>query len=214
MRQATKPFRFVTASYLIRIRAERAWTLGEMAAHLRTVPPESIFHHTFQSLEAHHYAWFSSDFAHWVTSACNQSLLGEELGAIDLRDFASIEELRTALVNAIERFLEASPHTADRPGFEPFFFHEALEYAMPIDMQATTLEELAQGIRDLSVQSLHYHFINSRIRLHLKTNDFSYWIADSLQLPALANDLNRVDFYANTLEGVRAELLAKIKRWK
>jgi len=84
---------------------------------------------------------------------------------------------------------------------------------LPLGTQATNLQELSEGIKKLSLQSLHYHFINSRIRLKLKTNDFSHWIASSLKIPALAKDLNRVDFYTNTLEGVRAEILGTIDPW-
>jgi hypothetical protein len=210
---SAEPFRFVAASYLILIRAERAWTLSELASHLQNVPPASISFHTFQSLESHHYTLFSNDFAQWVVSSCNEARLGEQLAAIDIRDFVTLEELRNALMETLERYLEASPQSADRPGFEPFFFCEAKEFALPLDTHATNLRELADGIRKLSVQSLHYHFINSRVRLQLKTNDFSYWIANSLQLPDLANDLNRVDFYTNTLEGVRAEILKAIEPW-
>jgi Family of unknown function (DUF5752) len=213
MSKSVKPFRFVAASYLILIRSERAWTLAELAGHLRTVPPSSISYHTFQSLESHHYTLFSNDFAQWVVSSCNETMLGEELAAIDIRDFVSLEDLRHALVESLEGYLGRTPQSADRPGFEPFFFCEAREFALPLGRQAINLQELSDGIKKLSLQSLHYHFINSRIRLQLKTNDFSNWIANSLKLPALAEDLNRVDFYTNTLEGVRAEILGMIDPW-
>jgi len=213
MTKSVEPFRFVAASYLILIRSERAWTLGELAGHLQNVPPSSISFHTFQSLESHHYTIFSNDFAQWVASACNETTLGEELGAIDIRDFVSLDDLRNALVENLESYLGRMPQAADRPGFEPFFFCEAKEFALPLGMQATNLQELSEGIKRLSVQSLHYHFINSRIRLQLKTNDFSHWINRDLGLHALAEDLNRVDFYTNTLEGVRAEILETIDPW-
>ena len=213
MTKTVKPFRFVAASYLIRIRTERAWTLAELAAHLHNVPPSSISFHTLQSLESHHYTIFSNDFAQWVVSSCNETMLGEELAAIDIRDFVSLEDLRSALVETLESYLGKTPQSADRPGFEPFYFCEANEFALPLGTQAANLQELFDGIQKLSLQSLHYHFINSRIRLKLKTNDFSHWIASSLKLPALAEDLNRVDFYTNTLEGVRGEILGTIDPW-
>ncbi|HWP84843.1 MAG TPA: DUF5752 family protein [Terriglobia bacterium] len=206
-------FQFVAASYLIRIRPERAWSLSELGLHLRSVPPASVSFHTFQSLESHHYTVFSNDFAQWAATACNETLLGEELAAIDIRDFVSLEDLRNSLVETLERYLTRFPHIADRPGFEPFFFCESVEFALPLGRQASNLEELAAGIRNLSRHSLHYHFINSRIRLQLKTNDFSHWIDNSLQQPALAEALNRIDFYTNTLEGVRTEILETIERW-
>ncbi|OFV94231.1 MAG: hypothetical protein A3F68_08465 [Acidobacteria bacterium RIFCSPLOWO2_12_FULL_54_10] len=214
IRQAKRSFHFVAASYLIKIRTERAWTLAELGSHLRTVPEDSIFFHTFQSLESHHYTVFSNDFAQWVMASCNETMLAEELGAIDLRDFVSLADLRQVLVDALENYLKRNPQSADRPAFEPFYFSEAIELAVPLDAKAYTLRELSDGIRKLSLQTLHFHFINSRLRLQLATNDFSQWIEDSLSLPELAEKVNRVDFYTNTLEGVRKEILETMERWQ
>lgn len=214
MRQAKRPFNFVAASYLIRIRAERAWTLGELGTHLRLIPENSIFFHTFQSLESHHYTVFSNDFAQWVIASCNETVLAEQLGAIDLRDFVSLAELRQVLVDTVENYLKKNPQSTDRPAFEPFYFSEAIEVAVPLEAKAYTVRELAEGIKKLSLQTLHFHFINSRLRLQLRTNDFSMWIEDSQGLPELAERLNRVDFYTNTLEGVRKEILETLEPWR
>ena len=75
MKRADEPFEFYAASYLVNIRKERAYTLADMAKHLRACSDESIFYHTFQSLETHHYSTFSSDFAQWVQAACNEAVL-------------------------------------------------------------------------------------------------------------------------------------------
>ncbi len=214
MRKAKEPFQFVAASYLIRVCRERARTLGEMARHLRTVPDGSIFYHTFQSLESHHYTSFSSDFAQWIMAACNEHALAERLATVDLRDVVSLANLREALANRIEQHLQQNPQSADRPAFEPFHFCEAVEVTVPLDTQAHTLAELAGGVRQLSVQTLHYHFINSALRLGLRTNDFSHWIEHSLGLPELAAKLNRIDFYSNSLEGVRKQVLRTLESWR
>lgn len=213
MNQAKRPFEFVAASYLIHICPERAWTLAELAGHLRNVSDSSIFYHTFQSLESHHYTTFSNDFAQWAMAGCNETVLAEELGAIDLRDVISLDDLRKVLVETVEGHLRRSPQSADRPAFEPFFFSEALEVILPLEAKAWNLAELAEGIRRMSLHTLHCHFINARLRPRLHTNDFSYWIEDSLGLPALAEKLNRIDFYTNTLEGVRTEILETIELW-
>jgi hypothetical protein len=73
------------------------------------------------------------------------------------------------------------------------------------------LEELVAGIRELSVQTVAHHFINSRLRLHLETNDFSHWIKDSLQMPRLAARLNYIDFYTNDLQNLRKEIVQTIE---
>ncbi len=211
-RRARAPFEFVTASYLIRIRPERARTLGELARHLRSCSEASIFYHTFQSLESHHYSAFSSDFAQWVMAACNEAELAERLGSIDLREVVSLSALRAMLVGAVESHLGANPAAADRPGFEPFHFCEALEMAVPIGERAWTLGELAAGIRRMSRHTLHHHFINSRLRLHLVTNDFSFWIEHNLDAPELARRIDHIDFYSTTLDGVRQEILRLLGR--
>jgi hypothetical protein len=209
--QAKAPFEFFAASYLVQIRTERSHTLGELVEHLRNVSEASIFYHTYQSLETHHYALFSNDFAQWSMAACNEAVLAEQLGSIDLRDFLSIADLREALASTVDRHLRRHPPSADRLAFEPFYFCEAEEITVPLDEAAHTLAELAGGIRGMSLQTLHHHFISSRLRLQLRTNDFSNWIRDSLELPDLADRLNRVDFYTNTLEGVRKDILQTIE---
>ena len=213
MKPAKQPFDFVAASYLIRICPERAWTLAELARHLGSVSEDSIFYHTFQSLETHHYTVFSNDFAQWCLTACNEAVLAEELSAVDLRDIVAVEELRKLLIGKLEVHLTRVPQAGDRPAFEPFYFSEAVETVVSLDSQAATLGELAEGIRHMSNQTLHYHFINSRLRLRLQTNDFSNWIDDSLGLPELARKVNRIDFYTNTLGGIRRELVQVMESW-
>ena len=213
MKQAKCPFEFVAASYLIRIRPERAWTLTELAQHLQAVSDASIFYHTFQSLESHHYTTFSNDFAQWSLAACNETILAEELSAIDLRDIATVEELRSALTGTVENYLRKTPQSGDRPAFEPFYFCEAVETVVPLASRAFTLEELAEGIRQMSLHTLHHHFINARLRPKLRVSDFSNWAEDSLGLPELAKRLDRIDFYTNTLEGVRKEILQVLDSW-
>ena len=104
-------------------------------------------------------------------------------------------------------YLKNNPQSADRPAFEPFYFSEAVEVAVPLEATAYTVKELAEDIKKISLQTLHFHFINSRLRLQLRTNDFSMWLEDSQDLPELAERLNRIDFYTNTLEGVRKQIV-------
>lgn len=213
MKQAREPFQFVSAFYLVVVGLESAHTLREFGKEMAAVSRDSIFCHTFHSLATHHYTSYSNDFAQWAMAACNENELAEQLGAIDVRQFVELDDLRSALVHAVDNHMRANPVSADRPAFEPFFFSETREVALPMQMQASNLAELADGIRHMSLHSLHYHFVNSRLRLHLRTNDFSHWIAAELELPELAAQVNRVDFYTNTLPEVREGILAYINPW-
>ena len=213
MKQAKAPFQFITASYLICIGHDRPTTLRGLSRSIAEVSEASIFCHTFHSLSMHHYTSYSSDFAQWAMAACNEQELAERLGGIDVRQFVSIEDLRSALVHTIESYLRSQPRSSDRPAFEPFFFSETREIALPLDLRASNLAELAEGIRRLSLHSLHFHFVKSRLRLHLRTNDFSHWIEQELGFPDLAARIDRVDFYTNTLQGVREGILECIQPW-
>ena len=209
-KRADQPFQFMAASYLIRIGAQPVQTLGDLGKGLRSCPQASIFFHTFQSLEAHHYTSFSSDFAQWALAACSEAALAEQLAIVDLREIVSLEDLRGMLADIVQDYLREHPQAADRRAFEAFYFCEAREVTAPVGPPAWTLAELAEGIRHLGHQSLHYHFINSRLRLQLKTNDFSHWIEHSLNHPLLAARLNRIDFYNDTLDELRQDILALI----
>jgi Family of unknown function (DUF5752) len=213
MREATTPFQFVTASYLIRICRERATTLGELAENLRVCSDASIFHHTFQSLERHHYTSFSNDFAQWVLAGCGEASLAERLAVIDVRDSTTLAALRESLVNTVDGYIHQYPACSERRAYASFYFCESLEFAVPRDETATNLVQLEEGIQRISLQTLHHHFINSRLRLHLQTNDFSHWIKNSLDLPDLARRVDRIDIYMNTLEGLRQEIIRTIHPW-
>lgn len=209
---AEQPFQFVAASYLVRIGTQTAQTLRDLAKGLRSCSEASIFFHTFQSLETHHYTSFANDFAQWALAACNEPALAEQLAVVDLRDVVSLTALRGSLVDIVEAHLQERPESSDHRAFETFYFCEAREITVPFGPPVSTLEDLAAGIRLLGHQSLHYHFINSRLRLQLRTNDFSHWISENFRLTGLAARLDRIDFYNDTLDDLRQDILAIIER--
>ena len=83
---------------------------------------------------------------------------------------------------------------------------------VPLGIQARTLDEFREGIGRLSHAGFYFHFISSRLRLQLQTNDFSHWLADGLGLATLAKRINQIDIYTNTLEGTREKMLRLIDR--
>src|SRR5262245_62159297 len=120
-RWARSPFYFNSASHLLRISREKATNLQELVEALRTCSESSIFQHTFQTLEEHHFInkGFSNDFSHWAFAACNEVELAERLSAIDVREFTSIAALRERIVHIIETYLQKNPRAATRVAMEP-----------------------------------------------------------------------------------------------
>src|SRR5438309_7407441 len=123
-RKAPHPFHFNSAAHLMRIEREKASTLGELLMALRTVPNESIFQHTFRTLQEHHFIreGFSNDFAHWAFAACNEVGLAERLSSIDVREYISVKAVRERIVSIVDDYLKKNPRSADRAALEPFYF--------------------------------------------------------------------------------------------
>ena len=212
MNTAETPFEFSTVAYLTRIGNQTASTLAELLDGLQHCTDASIFHHTYQTLGSHHFLTegFSNDFAQWVVADANRDELAEQLTALDIRDYTSIAALRSDLCRVVGDYCQLHPDFAKQTALECFYFCESVEITLPFGRPATTLEEFRDGIEHLSHGAFHFHFISSRLRLQLKTNDFSHWLADGLGLKTLAAQVDRIDIYTNTLDTARSQLLRLI----
>ncbi len=214
MKKAEQPFQFKTVSYLTRIANEMATTLVQLKQGLETCSDTSIFNHTFQTLSHHHFLTqgFSNDFAQWVLAACNRPELAEHLASLDIRDYLSLAELRSDLKRLVSEYCGQYPQQAEQSAFEPFYFYEAIGVEVPLQMEAWTLQEFRDGLEKLSHAAFHFHFIASRLRLHLRTNDFSYWLESGLDLGTLARHVNRIDIYTNTLESALQKIISLVEK--
>ncbi len=214
MKKAQEAFQFMAASTITRICGVQATTIAELLEQLRKISADSVFNHTFQSLSTHHFLTegFSNDFAQWVLAACNTPQLAEQLAALDIRHYDSVETLRGDLVKTLEAFVRAQPQRAYQKAFEPFYFCEAVTVTVPTEWRATDLAEFSNALQHVSVHTLHYHFVTARLR-GPATNDFSAWIEKSLELADLADSIEHIDVYTNTLEGVRQLIRDECQRY-
>jgi len=214
MNSAETPFEFFTVAYLTRIGNQSAGNLEELLAGLEQCSDASIFHHTFQTLSSHHFLTegFSNDFAQWALAEANRDALAEQFAALDIRDYTSIAALRADLCRVLRDFIAAFPQFTRQEALDRFYFCESLEVTAPFALQAATLNEFRDGVASISHASFHFHFVTSRLRLQLRTNDFSHWLADSLGLTSLADTINRIDIYTNTLDTARSKMLRLVDR--
>jgi hypothetical protein len=206
--EARSPFHFNSAAYLLRIERERASTLGELLEALRICPEDSIFQHTFRTLQEHHFIQegYSNDFAHWANNDCREMGLAEQLAGVDIRAFTSVSDLRERLIQIVGEYLKQNPLAADRRVLKPFYFCSSDTVVIPTPFAAHNLKEFLNGLKQVSVHSIHHHFIEARLRLKLQSNDFSQWLEQAMDLGNIAARLNRIDIYTSTLEGVRLQI--------
>jgi Family of unknown function (DUF5752) len=208
-RRAVTPFEFKSAAHLLFIEKERACNIGELSTAVRTCPEESIFQHTFRTLEEHHFIkeGFSNDFAHWAYVELGEVGLGERLASLDVREFTSIEKLRSRLTDMVEDYGRSNPKALDREAGAPFYFCSSKTIILPAQRTASTLAEFIEGLRQISLHSIHYHFIEARLRRKLESNDFSIWLKRDLGITEQAAQLDQIDIYTSTLEGVRRKII-------
>jgi hypothetical protein len=204
----------LTASYITRIDNERATNLGQLRDGLVRCSDASIFYHTFQSLGRHHFLTegFSNDFAQWVLAALNLPGLAEQLGGLDIRNYVDLHDLRRDALLIVDEFHRVHPGEGRSPAFEPFYFLSSVEVVVPLGLEAWTLGEFRYWLERCSHASFHFHFLASRLRLRLRSNDFSVWLEEELGLDRLARLTERLDICTDTLEGGKARLLALIDR--
>jgi len=214
LRKPLKPFYFNTSEHLLRICRQKANHLDELLTALATVPDDSIFQHTFRTLQEHHFIrqGFSNDFAHWSLFACDEPALAEQLASVDVREFTAIEGLRRRMVEILDDFLHSHNLSGSRAAHEPFYFCAADIVVLPTTFRADTLPEFLNGLNQVTVHSIHHHFIEARLRLHRMSNDFSQWLEKAVGLAEAADDLERIDIYANTMEGVRLQIARIVSR--
>jgi len=190
-RVARKPFYFNTSAHLLRIGRERATTVSELLQGLRACSDDCIFQHTFRTLQEHHCIreGFSNNFAHWVSSAYHEPGLAERLASVDVREFTSIGAVRERIVQIVDTYLQCNPRSGERAAREPFHFHASDTVILPTPFVAHNHSEFIDGLGRVSVHSVHHHFIEARLRLHLTSNDFSLWLQEEADLKEAARCL-------------------------
>ncbi|HEX4919362.1 MAG TPA: DUF5752 family protein [Candidatus Bathyarchaeia archaeon] len=202
-------FDFKTASHLLFIERQRASNIDELLEGVKTCSEESIFQHTFRTLQEHHYIkeGFSNDFAQWAYVDLGEVGLGERLAGLDVREFTSLGAVRDRIVEIVEEFVTENPNARMRCSPTPFYFCSSRLIVLPTDLRADSLAEFVDSLKKAGLHSIQYHFIEARLRRKLDSNDFSIWLKRDVGLDREAALLNQIDIYTSTLEGVRRKII-------
>jgi hypothetical protein len=128
-----------------------------------------------------------------------------------VREYTSLASLRERIIKIVEDYIQQNPRSRDRAALEPFYFCASDTVVIPTEISANNLQEFIDGMEKVSLHSVHYHFIEARLRLKLTSNDFSVWLERELEMPALAERLNRIDIYTSTLQDVRRQIVRTLR---
>jgi uncharacterized protein DUF5752 len=192
----------------------RAKTISELLTGIRSVPDSSIYFHTHRFLHQHHFLSPepANDFAFWVTNVLGDDALGERLWSVDTIRFDGISGLREKFIAILESHLETSKRRFECVSGEEFYFLACKTFVLPTGYVAHTLSEFAEVLSKVSISSIYFHVFDAKLRLQSGENDFSRWFL-GLGKTALANETKRLDPYSYTLDGLRRQIVALVKKY-
>ncbi len=208
-------FQFSSSASLEKLTGRRAENLKELLEIIKSCPSSSIFYHTFSAFRKMRevQAPYTNDFAVWIVRHLREEALAEKMMAIDLADYDTIEDLRACLVEIIEGYRNENGDVFQKKADEPFYLYDVVRFVYLTDKYAYDLASFRQLLNTISVDSLFYHFIESRLQTKLHTDDFSRWIEESLQNKNLAQKVRNIDINIYTLEELQARILEVIDKY-
>jgi uncharacterized protein DUF5752 len=211
-RRADHPFRFESCMELREALGKRAFDEQRLLEVIEEAPADSIYYHTHSYYLRHPYAQrlFPNDFATWVTLHAQDRLLGEKLGVLDPFVFADIEQLRSEIVTIIADHLRHLEVISRCMTGEPFEFVRSHVIDVPLDLEARTLREFRDILVSVEVGAVFNHLCEARLRKGRLRGDFAYWLAaeDGLEMPDLAEKVERVGHLGLSLEAMRERIVA------
>lgn len=208
-------FQFRSSAFLERLTGLKAYNLEELLNFIRTCPDSSIFYHTFSAclkmLEVR--VPYNTDFSIWVGRMLNEKALAEKLMAIDLSEYNTIRSLRRRLIEIIEGYRNQKPSAFGKTADEPFYLHDIVRIVYLTDKFAYNLKSFRELLPTISVYSIYFHFIESRLQTGFHSDDFSTWMETSLNIPDLAQKIRSIDTNIYTLEELRNRIMQLIDEY-
>lgn len=208
-------FQFSSSASLGKLTGRRAHNLEELLTIIKACPDSSIFFHTFSTFRKMREVQvpFNNDFALWISQNLAEEALAEKLTAIELAEHNTIESLKDRIIAIIENHKKENPLVFQRIAAKPFYLCDAVRMVYLTDRFAYNLQSLREELNSISVDSIYFHFIESRLHTQLETDDFSRWIEESLNMPDLAARIRNIDIHIYTLEGLRKRLIELIDKY-
>ncbi len=203
-------FEFKQCITMLKATGKKARNLREFRDALAAVSKRSIFHHTYQYFLKGHILEYTNDFAHWAGESLEARALSEHLSNIDPYDFSDIEDMRSALVKAVDEYLEMLPEPRDAMPGDEFYFNETISFVFPAGVRARNLAEFLMAVKYVDGSSLYYHFFDARQRLG-GSDEFSIWFEEALGKSGLAKRVREIDLFMHSLEGIRERIAAAVE---
>ena len=214
LKKARTPFNFNSRAHMVELTGLKAHSLTELKDILKDAPDPVIYYHTHHYLEEHQYLVpeLTNDFAAWVKTSLGNEVLGERLAVISSIEFTNLANFRDKAVNIIETYIAQHKYPWEAPPGREFYFLKSVDVILPTLFVAHDLRAFVEDLRKITVSSLYFHFVESRLRFKGNLNDFANWLADQMDEKELSQEIAKIDPYTYTLEGLRSTLIRTIEK--
>lgn len=190
-----------------------AASLREVRERIAICSENVLYHHFFETLlrPSFDYPDYHNDFAVWAKLHLADPVLAERFGILDPCAFASLEELRVAILDIIDERLNALPSAPAVSRGAEFYFFEADTVVFDTGDRICTPTELAKAVARMTTGSLFFHFIEARRREPLGMDDFTAWLGQFGDEGAACREaLAGIDFSFLTLSELRDEIRTRL----
>lgn len=204
-----KPFHFCSRQILTYLTSRRAKNIRELLEGIQDSDTMSVYQHTHRYLEQHQSISPEpvNDYAYWVTHMLQDKLLGEKIASIDLKQFNSLVEIRSQIIDTIDNSLKINSRLLifDAPPGDEFHFMSAQVFVYPTKYFASNLTEFLNCLINIPTNSILYHFTEARF--NQTPNDIFHWLSEAINETRLAEILRKIDPYTLTEENLRETLI-------
>ncbi|MFW6147751.1 MAG: DUF5752 family protein [Thermodesulfobacteriota bacterium] len=208
-------FQFLSSASMEKLTGQKAESLNGLLTLIKTCPDTSLFYHTFSAYMKMREIRlpYNNDFTFWISNSLNEKALAEKIMAIDLAEYHTIKNLRTRLIEIIEEYRHQEARAFRKRADDPFFLYDIIRIVYLTDKFAYDLTSFREVLATISIYSIYFHFIECRLEKDLCADDFSTWIEYSLNLPDLAQKINKIDLDGYTMEELRTRIIRVIDEY-
>ena len=205
-----KPFAVTDCDLIGLATGERAHNLRELHACLtRSQDLRIIYNHFWGGRLRPHFVdpEYLNDFASWAYHGLHDITLAERLAIINPGQYASIDDVRTRVIDVIEERMDDDEFAARLEAEYPFFFTLSQIVVFDSGIRIDNPQKLSAIIPGLSQGSIFYHFIDARRRTDSGEDDFTEWLKGfSPDYDDLVEKIAALDPFFNTLVELRRKL--------
>ena len=207
-------FHFIDCIEIKELLGKKADDEQELLELIEEVPVDSIYYHTHSYFLRHFYisGTYPNDFANWAAIQVRDRVLGEKLAEVTPSGDKNLEDIRSELIEIIDRHLCAIKIVPAVVYGQPFYFMQSRIIEVPTGITVNNLEGFLEALKTVDASAIYNHVFEARLRDRRGRSDFSIWIKEGLALEDLADKFERVDSYMYSLEGLRVKLIDLCKQ--